>query len=153
MALSWIKRATIRFHFFQPSFRSGDGERLPDKTVFDALSSEELHYLASIHNWDDDPTVLYWIIKSPKCDMGTAIMIFWLAEPDCYFKYVTAPVEEPDLEVWQLLQLILEKIRMEGFLVAEQEFVPIEAGYQADSIVAEGIWALPVILRNGISTK
>jgi hypothetical protein len=156
MAISWIRKAIINFNFFQFSFRSEDGEELPDKTIFDELSSEELHYLASIYNWDDGPTVLNWIVESPKCDLGTAIMIFWLAEPDYYFKYPIAPIEEIDLidlEVWQLLQLILEKIRKERFFMAEQEFSPIEAGYEANPMEAKGIWTLPAIVQNGISTK
>ncbi|MFK8163730.1 MAG: DUF4274 domain-containing protein [Lewinella sp.] len=153
MAISWIRKATIRFHFFQLSFRSRDGEKLPDRAIFDKLTSEELHYLASIHNWDDDPTILRWIVESSKCDLGTAIMIFWLAEPDCYFMYKTPPVEEFELEIWALLQLILEKIRTEGFLTGEQSFIPVEAGYEIHDKAAIGIWTLPEVLQSGIHAK
>jgi len=148
MATSWYRRLFIWLYFFPFSMLSQE-ETLPNRKLFNSFSSAELHYLASIYNWDSGTTTLQWIIESPKCDLGTAIMIFWLAEPDYYFRYQSIPEDEFDADVWKLLQSILENIRSEKFLTVEQSFVPTEAGYQVNHVEARGVWELPTVLQSG----
>jgi hypothetical protein len=45
-------------------------------------SPVELHYFAMNYNWDDGEDALRAVIDHPLCDMGTASMIYWSAQPD-----------------------------------------------------------------------
>ena len=59
-----------------------------DEEFFEAIkeidSSEELHYLAQILNWDDyrTPKAIEQVLDHPKCDAGTALQIYWMNEPE-----------------------------------------------------------------------
>lgn len=44
-------------------------------------SAEELHYCAWNYNWDDGLAMLWQIIAHPLCDWGTALLIYWRADP------------------------------------------------------------------------
>ena len=90
---------SIKKHFFEFSFNENDEEVEPDFNKFIYLSSTEQYYLASIYNWDDGVKVLQWIIDSDKCDKGTAIRIFWMAEPDYYFDYNSETIDKYEKEV------------------------------------------------------
>lgn len=43
-------------------------------------SAEALERLAHVYNWDDGFAVPTAIANHPKCDLGTALNLFWLAE-------------------------------------------------------------------------
>jgi hypothetical protein len=140
----------IEKHFFEFSFDSKEGDDpIPDFKIFKKLSSAEQYYLASIYNWDDGITVLNWIIDSPKCDKGTATMIFWMAEPDYYFDYSEATIGEYDKDVFDLLQKILVKIKNKEFKRSRFGFNPKQNKYKTDWETASGIWRLPKDLTKG----
>jgi hypothetical protein len=76
----------IETNFFQWSFRKPDDFR-PDKDLFLRLSHpSELHYLASIYNWDDGALVLEWVLESDLCTRSTANLLFWRSAPDWYLR-------------------------------------------------------------------
>lgn len=84
-------RATfIHNNFFEFSFNEESNDEIePDRQKFEQLvHPAELHYLASIYNWDDGNTVPLWIVESPLCSKATAILVFWLTTPDYYRQYV-----------------------------------------------------------------
>ena len=141
----------IREHFFEFSFKDDESDEnpIPDFEIFKSLSAGEQYLLASEYNWDDGVIVLDWIIDSPKCDMGTAIMIFWMAEPDYYFDYTIDSVDEWAKDVWELLQKIITKMRNEEFVESKFEFNPSKNGYQTKWESAKGIWTLPSVLIEG----
>jgi hypothetical protein len=142
----------IEKHFFEFSFDSENEEDpIPDFEIFKKLSSAEQYYLASIYNWDDGIIVLNWIIDSPKCDKGTATMIFWMAEPDYYFDFTEETVEEWALDVWKLLQKIIAKMNNNEFSSSKFGFNPTKNGYRTDWEAAKGIWELPAVLIKGTS--
>jgi len=59
-------------------------------------TSEELHEFASQFNWDCGFSELDAVLAHPMCDRGTALMIYWLAEPVYYVDF--ASIEEvPDV--------------------------------------------------------
>lgn len=141
----------IREHFFEFTFDGDESEEdsIPDFETFQTLSSAEQYYLASTYNWDDGTIVLDWIIGSPKCDKGTAVMIFWMAEPDYYFDYTEETVEEWAKDVWLLLQKILIKIKKDEFKRSKYAFNPRSNGYQTKWESAKGKWELPDDLIKG----
>lgn len=49
-------------------------------------TTEELRLLAERFNWDDDPDVLFPVIRNSKCDKGTALFLFWLSDPVSFFE-------------------------------------------------------------------
>ncbi|WP_160137705.1 DUF4274 domain-containing protein [Chryseobacterium sp. c4a] len=59
-----------------------------NKSKFKELKTpEELHYLATHHNWDDGTNVLQWIAESPVCSEATALELFWMAQPQDFQQY------------------------------------------------------------------
>ena len=59
---------------------------LLDKQIqyLSAMSPDDWHRVADVHNWDDPLDVLYWIVSQPNCDKATARLIFWKGEPTGY---------------------------------------------------------------------
>lgn len=139
----------IENHFFEFSFGSEDDDVIPDKEVFNNLSSAEQYYLASIYNWDDGVTVMQWIVESDVCDKGTATRIFWMAEPDYFFDYDANTIDEYEKDVFNLLQLILERFKRKDFKSSKFRFIPENEGYQTNWETAKGIWELPEDLIRG----
>ncbi len=148
MKLGADRTKLILDNFFEFSFDKEDGY-LPDKELFDSLSSEEQYFLVSIYNWDDGIEVLDWVVESDKCDLGTAIQIFWLAEPDYYFEFSETTIDEYEKGVWELLQKILRKVRGGEFENKKFEFIPVEEGYHVEYENQLEIWRLPSILKEG----
>lgn len=139
----------INKHFFEFSFDEEDDEIIPDFDIFQTLTSAEQYYLASIYNWDDGIAVLDWIIDSPKCNKGTAIMIFWMSEPDYYFDYTKDSIDDWAEDVWRLLQKIIAKFNKNEFKKSIFGFNPRKEGYNTDWESAKGIWELPKDLVKG----
>lgn len=140
-----IKKNFIEFSFDENE--DNDEEILPDFEKFKTLNSAEQYYLAENYNWDDGIIVLDWIIDSPKCDKGTASLIFWKAEPDFYFDYTAETIEDYEKPVWNLLQKIVKKFNQNGFLKSRLKFDPKAEGYKTDWKTELGIWELPSELK------
>jgi hypothetical protein len=73
-------------------------------------SAEELHQFALCYNWDDGAERLESVINHPLCDQGTALLVFWVGEPWCFY----APADRPAAEhgsrpTYNLLKLIEQK--------------------------------------------
>lgn len=76
-----------------PPSREALGLELYELEAIGGLSSEEprsseprpesvaLHLEAWRHDWAKGPLRLAWLVKSPACDLGTALMIYWLSAP------------------------------------------------------------------------
>jgi hypothetical protein len=47
---------------------------------------EELHIFAGNFNWDCGWEELVVVLEHPKCDYGTALMVYWLAQPDYFYR-------------------------------------------------------------------
>lgn len=56
-------------------------------------SAEALQLLAYVYNWDDGFDVPTAIANHPKCDLGTALDLFWLAEAICWLSGEIEPGE------------------------------------------------------------
>ena len=72
-----------------------------DADLFDFISATTdsilLHMIAGNYNWDDGFEVPQYIIQNKNCDLGTALMIFELAEG--YILYFEE-LEIDDNDVW-----------------------------------------------------
>jgi hypothetical protein len=87
---------------------------------------EEIHALAVNYNWDNDTDELIrLILDHPACDKGTALMLYYMAEPLYYYqKYQdiddVMKNKESDWEVdsFRLIKYIEEKIKANNFKTA-----------------------------------
>jgi len=68
-----------------------------------------LHRKAHDFNWDDDLDELRKIIRSPSCDLGTALLVYWRGQPDFFRRFANRQeVSEP--ETYYMLVEIEEKV-------------------------------------------
>jgi hypothetical protein len=111
-------------HFIEQSFGQEDENIVPDFSTFETLSTGEQYYLASNFNWDEGVKILKWIIESPKCDKGTAGLIFWGAEPDFYIEHTSETIPAYEKEVFDLLQLITQRFANNDFRSSRYKFGP-----------------------------
>ncbi|KPM30486.1 Hypothetical protein I595_3307 [Croceitalea dokdonensis DOKDO 023] len=152
MIVTPSKERLIKENFIEYSFENEDYDFKPNFGIFKKLNSSDQYYLAENFNWDDGIDVLNWIIESPKCDSGTACMIFWKAEPDYYAEYNAETIGESDKEVFDLLQKIISKFKSSGFRKNKLKFNLLENGYSSADFDSEySIWELPKELKNGTS--
>lgn len=67
--------------------------------VNETTNPEELHYFAETWNWDGGFEALQMLLNNPSCDRGTALMIYWLAQPVFYYQqYADLSQVPPDHE-------------------------------------------------------
>jgi hypothetical protein len=61
-------------------------------------SPDVWHVIAGHLNWDFAGDVIEWIVSRPQCDLATAALVFWKAQPDYWLKF---PNDEavPDFQV------------------------------------------------------
>lgn len=71
--------------FIDDHFR--EAPSLDSDTLTELKTSEELHYLADIANWDIHVSLLQWIAEQPLCSQATARMMFWRAQPNDFVCY------------------------------------------------------------------
>ena len=139
--ISTNKTEFIRENFFEQSF----ADRTPSFEKFKELTtSAQLHYLADIYNWDDGVEVLNWVVDSPLCDLGTAVMIFWRAEPSYYTKYSNAAEAEHDAEVLELLLKIVDNFKNKKYSKSKIKYDPIADQRDVNEIETNAKWTIPI---------
>ena len=69
---------------------------------------DELHYLASVVNWNIHMPILEWIVKQAICSEATALMIFWQAQPQDFtvYRWNETQINE-DITVFHLIKIII----------------------------------------------
>src|SRR5271155_3928056 len=50
---------------------------------------DEWHRWAVDWNWDHGTELFWWIIAQPNCDRGTALSIYYTAQPDYFSRYAS----------------------------------------------------------------
>lgn len=79
---------------------------------------EEIHQVVVEWNFDNPKKPIYWIANSPKTDKGTALMLFWLMEPDFAYQFETRE-EMVEKSSWYEedfdIVTVLEKNYLDGF--------------------------------------
>ncbi|MBR8700416.1 hypothetical protein IX317_000382 [Fusobacterium sp. DD29] len=90
------------------------------KEIQKICSSEELHFMAYSHNYDDGTFLLEQIIDNPNCAIETAQMIYWLSAPDYYYDEFGGPEncnEEYNKDFADLLVKMNNKANGKGFII------------------------------------
>ena len=144
------KSKFIKDRFFEVSFR-GDGDEKANRGDFDKLkSSKELHYLASIFNWDDELDVLEWIINSPLCDKGTALLIFWRSQPDYYTRFDNEEEAEIAGEAFRLVRNIIKNFQDGFYQRARIRFNPKSDEFDINYVDPKAKWDIPEEMKKGV---
>lgn len=104
----------------------------PDYEKLATLNTEELHYLATIVNWDSDIPTIQWIVNQPICSKATALMLFWQAQPMDFLCYsLKAKSIGDDISIFELIKNIMLKFQQNFYIEADihydpQEDMPVE---------------------------
>ena len=90
------------------------------------MTARQLHQYAEWYNWDGPEAPMRRIIRHPECDLGTAIMIFWLCAPHFYYEHTSAgePLCDEEKGVLSLINEIVSKVRRGHFKRAQISFNP-----------------------------
>ena len=94
------------------------------------MSAEELHAFVRDMNWDGGGADrLRRVLAHPRCDRGTALMIYWLARPRFYIKYGTRERVRDELwasalDDYDMLREIERRFESGGFATADIPFDP-----------------------------
>ncbi len=78
--------------------------------VASIATSGELQYLANFYNWDDGFGLPPAIANHPKCDLGTAVTLFWLAGPESWLSKAVVR-DEYNRDWFDFCELMFERIR------------------------------------------
>lgn len=115
--------------FIDDNFYEGIGNKLSRAKFDQLLTAEELHYLAEHHNWDDGTEVLQWIAEHEQCAEATALMLFWLAQPDEYLTYSlkTEFKNEDDNRIFLLIKTILVSFQKGFYKKSTLHFDPVSS--------------------------
>lgn len=81
-----------------------------------ALSPQALHRFVARYNWDDGYVYLFQAIRSRRCALGTAIMIYWRGRPH-FFRQYEKRSEVPSycIDNYDLLMEVEKKLKNNGF--------------------------------------
>lgn len=95
-----------------------------------ALSPEELHRFVARYNWDDGYIYLFQAIRSRRCSLGTAVMIYWRGRPH-FFRQYERRSEVPNycIDNYDLLMEVERKFNKNGFKHHGIAYDPREDGH------------------------
>jgi hypothetical protein len=79
------------------------------------------HQVAMGWNWDGGVAPLEWMIRQPKCDRGTALLIYWRGGPGFFKQYARREDVPPELssELFNLLEEVEGRF-MSGFYTRQE---------------------------------
>ncbi|MGD1843012.1 MAG: DUF4274 domain-containing protein [Thermonemataceae bacterium] len=73
-------------------------------------TSAEIDKYAAYYNWDGGYSFLNWVIKHPKCELATALNIYWLGSPLYFAGKEAEQVESYNLDNYKLLKTIEKRV-------------------------------------------
>ncbi|MCK6484076.1 MAG: DUF4274 domain-containing protein [Phycisphaerae bacterium] len=90
------------------------------------MTSRQLHRYADGYNWDGGIGPKLRVIRHPKCDLGTALLIFWRRDPRYYFEALAVRDAEAIefLETRPLMRELINKVKRGHFRTARTAFDP-----------------------------
>lgn len=92
-------------------------------------SAAELHQFVHHYNWDDGVVVLEGVVDHPKCDLGTALLLYWSTEPAyAHERYASldeaTAAKDINLPAMRLAERVAQKVAAGGFAQGTVRFVP-----------------------------
>ena len=100
--------------------------------VTGSTDPHELHLFARKWNWDGDVAPIRALVRNPACDQGTALMVYWLAQPEYQLRYTSrGDVPEYEHEVFDLVSELEPRLVTGDFATAQIAYDP-----HADGLVS-----------------
>jgi hypothetical protein len=95
-----------------------------------ALSPKALHRFVARYNWDDGYVYLFQALRSRRCSMGTAVMIYWRGRPH-FFRQYERRSEVPSycIDNYDLLMEVETKFKKNAFKHHGIAYDPREDGH------------------------
>ncbi len=97
--------------------------------VMQMQSANEFHQYVLNYNCNDGALPLFYVVKHSECDLGTALLIYWLHEDILYPEGDEEPIvdaEEHDWNQLKLMKLIEERVASKAFKNKNIRFSPRE---------------------------
>lgn len=87
------------------------------------MDARRLHAFANRYNWDDGVYALDAVVRHPKCALGTALLVYWLAKPHWFAQWRSANASD-DPETFRLLAYVEARIARGDYAHAGVAFDP-----------------------------
>lgn len=87
------------------------------------MDARALHRFANRYNWDEGTYAMDAVARHPKCALGTALLVYWLANPYWYTQWRSA-ASSKDPEAFAMLAYIEARIAKNGYMHAGIAFDP-----------------------------
>lgn len=122
----------------------------------------QLHDVARQLNWDDGTKLAKKILKHPSCDLGTALWLYWHADPHFYTAYPERKkVPAHARKGWDLVKAIEEQVAQGAFAQARIPFDPrcdrsqsaTGHDWTTPSRRVETAWEIPEIMKQAVGAE
>jgi hypothetical protein len=113
---NWIKIAE--------EIKYGENIQQVIEIVKNTKDKKLLHIIASVYNWDDGFEVPIEIIKNENCDLGTALLLFFLADGVVYLTDENKVIQSDDILWKDFLKKLFEMINKNQFVSMDIAFNP-----------------------------
>lgn len=113
---------------------SEDDADRPSREFFASVADPaELHVFADAYNWDGGLKDVWRVIWHPLCDLGTALLVYWRAQPRQMLQHPDREaLPEYQREDWDLLREIEQRVAAGAFTTAAQPLdLANDNGYDA----------------------
>jgi hypothetical protein len=102
-------------------------KKLRAKKEIIPTNAEELDFYSKGIDYerDNDEKFLLWVVKHPLCDKGTALRIYWKANPEYFTQFAENEIDiEVNGGIYNLLKVIEKNIKKGFYKTAEIAFDP-----------------------------
>ncbi len=87
----------------------------------EVTNPRELHAFVYLWNWGDGAAKMAEIAMHPHCDQGTALMLFWLTDPQ---DWLEADQGQTDAETQAVIETVLARTAANDFATSDIHFEP-----------------------------
>lgn len=96
------------------------------------MDARKLHAFVNRYNWDDGIWAMDRVARHPKCALGTALLIYWLAKPYWYLQWKSAKASD-DPKAFEMLRFIEQRAKRGGYDHAAIAFDPRDEDFTSDT--------------------
>jgi hypothetical protein len=129
MSLTPTQRERLRY-LIEDEWVDEDDEERSMRSFRTAIcgveSPEELHIFAGNFNWDCGWHELTVVLEDSRCDYGTALMVYWLGQPDYFYRKIELgePLSSDEIDTWERLKWLEERLLSGGYIRRQIAFEP-----------------------------
>lgn len=113
-----------------------------------------LHDYVNAYNWDDGPKPLRKVIEHPRCDLATALYVYWMSEPGehtAYKKPSDVPSGERHARPWvELLREIEKRVAAGRYKTA---MIPFDVRDVDGTDLSDDDARIPAVMREAIRVE